>query len=156
LKIGLISDTHGYINYINKAMEKLNNTDMIIHLGDNVKDVKYIKLKYKNKIINVKGNCDITCTVASEKIEIIENKRFLITHGHKYNVKRDLLNLKYKAVECRADIVLFGHTHVADITYENGIWFINPGSASLPRNRINTVAVLELNDNKINSYIIDI
>lgn len=154
--IGVISDTHRHHYEIEKAMEKLKNTDILIHLGDNVKDLKDISRLYEGSIINVKGNCDYSNFIASEKIEVIENKKIFITHGHNYDVKYGLLNLKYKALEVGADIVLYGHTHVSQITFEEGIYFVNPGSPALARDGFNSVATIEINGENIIPQIINV
>ncbi|AJA47446.1 phosphodiesterase [Clostridium pasteurianum DSM 525 = ATCC 6013] len=146
--IGVLSDTHRINGYIKEACKYTKDCDIIMHLGDNVEDVGEIKQYYKGKIINVSGNCDYT-DVPSEKIEIIEGKKFFLTHGHRYNVKSSLMNLKYKALETGADIVLFGHTHIAISAEEDGILFINPGSVSMPRNGKNSIAFIEIVDGNI-------
>lgn len=152
--IGVLSDTHMQINYIKKAVDKLKECDMIIHLGDNVADVEEIKKHYDGSVVNVKGNCDYYTNDLSEKIEIIENKKFFITHGHNYNVKNTLMNLKYKAEEVGADVVLFGHTHIATALFEDGIWFVNPGSAAMARMGKNSVSIIKICDKKILPEII--
>jgi putative phosphoesterase len=153
LIIGLISDTHRYTWIIEDAIKRLQNSDVIIHLGDNVQDVKEIAKYYKGPILNVKGNCDFAVDTPSEKVEIIGGKKVFMTHGHRYDVKYDLSRLRYRALELEADIVLFGHTHVSKIAYEDGIWFVNPGSPALSRDGFNSVAVIELEDDKINPSI---
>lgn len=65
----------------------------------------------------------------------IENKKFFITHGHKYGVKMGLNNIFYKGKESEVDAVLFGHTHIKIISKEDGLWIINPGSPFLPKDR---------------------
>lgn len=153
MKIGVISDTHRYVWVIENAIKKIGDVDVLVHLGDNVQDVKEIKKYYKGKIINVKGNCDFAVDVPSEKIEVIGDKRVFITHGHRYDVKYDLSRIRYKALEIKADIVLFGHTHVSQIAYEDGIWFVNPGSPAVPRDELYSVAIIEIKDGKINPGI---
>jgi putative phosphoesterase len=147
--VGVISDTHMQNDYIKRALDHLKKCDFIIHLGDNTRDVNEIKKYYNKKIISVKGNCDYSENIPTEKIEVLGNKKFFITHGHNYNVKGTLINLRYKAMEVGADIVLFGHTHIAMEQFEEGIWFINPGSAGLARNGKNSVAIIEIRDEKI-------
>lgn len=137
-------------------MQVLNHMDLIIHLGDNVEDVKEIEKFYHGNIINVRGNCDFSVDVPPERIEIIEGKKFLITHGHRYDVKYDLSRLRYRALEEEADIVLFGHTHVSEIAYEDGIYFVNPGSPSLPRNGLKSAAIISINDKIIRPDIIEL
>lgn len=153
MQIGVISDTHRYTWVIEAAIKKLENSDLIIHLGDNVQDVKEISKYYKGPIINVKGNCDFAVDVPSEKIEIVEGKKLFITHGHRYDVKYDLSRLRYRALEVQADIVLFGHTHVSKIAFEDGIWFVNPGSPAIPRDGFNSVAIILIENGKINPSI---
>ena len=156
MQIGVISDTHGHKQMVKKVMQVLNHMDLIIHLGDNVEDVKEIEKFYHGNIINVRGNCDFTVDVPPERIEIIEGKKFLITHGHRYNVKYDLSRLRYRALEEEADIVLFGHTHISEIAYEDGIYFVNPGSPSLPRNGFKSAAIIDINDKIIRPDIIEL
>lgn len=154
--IGVLSDTHRCTWVFEKAVNALSGCDMLIHLGDNVQDVKEISRLFKGRIINVKGNCDFSTTVPEETTEIIEGKRIFITHGHYYDVKYDLMKLRYRAMELDADIALYGHTHVSKIDYEDGIWFINPGSPALSRNGHDSVAIIEIKDGNINGSIRDI
>lgn len=151
--IGVISDTHRHTWIIERAMEKLQDIDLLIHLGDNIQDVKELSKFYKGRIINVKGNCDYSSSIPYDVIEEIEGQKFFITHGHHYDVKHSLSRLKYKALEEKADVVLFGHTHVSQIAYEDGIWFINPGSPVLSRDGFNSVALIEIKDGKVNASI---
>lgn len=151
--IGVISDTHRHTWVVENAIKKLEGSDLIIHLGDNVQDVKEISKYYKGPIINVKGNCDFAVDTPSERIEIIAGKKVFITHGHRYDVKYDLSRLRYRALEVEADIVLFGHSHVSKIVYEDGIWFVNPGSPALSRDGFNSVASIEIEKDKINPSI---
>ncbi len=151
--IGVISDTHRYIWVIENAIKKIGKVDVIVHLGDNVQDIKEVSKYYNGPIINVKGNCDFAVDVPSEKVEIIGNKKVFITHGHRYDVKYDLARIRYKALELEADIVLFGHTHISQIAYEDGIWFVNPGSPAVPRDGFNSVAIIKIEDGKINPSI---
>lgn len=149
MKIAVISDTHKHRYSLNQVTKLIQDTDMAIHLGDNVEDLQVIKDNYKGKIIGVRGNCDFTSFTPAERFEEVEGKKILITHGHKYDVKYSLLKLKYRAKELGADIVLFGHTHICAEIYEEGIWFINPGSAALPKDSCKSIAVIEIIDNKV-------
>lgn len=142
--IGVVSDTHRYKNCMKKVVDAFYNTKLIIHLGDNVQDVNEIRRIYSGPIINVRGNCDFDVDTPDERLEIISGKRFFITHGHKYDVKYSLSKLRHKALEQKADVVLFGHTHISQIVYEEGIWFINPGSPAVPRDGFNSVVTVNI------------
>ena len=149
MKIGVISDTHRYVGDATSLINSLGNVDLIVHLGDNIEDVEILSSVYKGKIINVRGNCDFSKKVPSELIEEIGGRRFFVTHGNRYDVKYDLSKLRYRALELEANIVLFGHTHVSQIEYIDGIWFINPGSPTLPRNGVRSVAIIGIEEDKI-------
>ncbi|MCY6369712.1 metallophosphoesterase [Clostridium ganghwense] len=151
--IGIVSDTHRESTVFERVAKTLEETDLIIHLGDNVQDVEGIKEYYKKRIINVRGNCDFGVKEPAELVEDVDGIKILITHGHKYDVKYNILKLKYRAQEVGADIALFGHTHISEIEYEEGIWFVNPGSPFLPRDGHCSVATIEINDGKIKPSI---
>lgn len=156
MKIGVISDTHRIDRYIYKVVDALNKAevDVIMHLGDNVQDVKEIEKLTDKTIIGVKGNCDFYTEVPSERVEIVGDKKIFLTHGHHYNVKLELNRLKYKALELGVDVALYGHTHIADINYEEGIWFVNPGSVAASRLGPNSFALIEIANGKIEPSII--
>lgn len=158
--IAVVSDSHGDINAIKKALNKIKKAEYLFHLGDNVKDVEGFSKGFSGKIVYVKGNCDFLdrerAKELDEKIIDIEGNKILSTHGHKYSVKENIFRLKYRAMELDANIVLYGHTHIPSIEYEEGIWFINPGSISLSRAKNNTLALIEVLNDRIIPSIIEI
>lgn len=154
--IAVLSDTHRYESYIKMAAKMCKNADVVLHLGDNVSDVEIIKKQTGKDVVFVKGNCDIERTAKVEQLIELENKKIFMTHGHEYGVKSSLLNLNYRARELGADIALYGHSHIASIEKHDGIWFVNPGSVSLPRGLKHTIAFIEIKDGVINSWLKDI
>lgn len=156
MKIGIISDTHRNLTCISRLEDIFKGTDMIIHLGDNVKDVQEISSHFKCPFISVKGNCDFTNKVPDEIVKEIGGKRFFITHGHKYDIKRGIDKLRYRALELKVDIVLFGHSHCSMCQCIEGIWYANPGSPSLPRDASETVAIITFEDEKTDICIMKI
>lgn len=149
MRIAVISDTHRHLYELNQITKIIQDTDIVMHLGDNIEDAEALAGSYKGKIISVRGNCDFASFAPVERLEEVEGKKILLTHGHKYDVKYSLLKLKYRAMEVGADIALFGHTHESLEFYDNGIWFINPGSAALPRDGAKSIAILEIENNKV-------
>ena len=121
MKIGILSDTHGVRECIDKTIPYLKKCDLIIHAGDNFSDSKYIHNMTKVGIMAVKGNCDFD-NVEDELIFDIEDKVIFLCHGDKYNVKYGL-----------NEIVIFGHTHIPLNFKKDNIIYLNPGSTSLPR-----------------------
>lgn len=149
MKVAVVSDTHRSKYHMKKVLKAVEDTEILLHLGDNVDDAEFLESGYNGKVIAVRGNCDFSSFYPAERLEIINGKRIFMTHGHRYDVKYDLLKLRYKAMEVQADIVLFGHTHMSLYVYDNGIWFVNPGSASLARDSKNSIAVLQISDDKV-------
>lgn len=154
MRIGVISDTHRSICSIEQLGDMVRGLDMLIHLGDNVDDISIIEKYYKGKIINVRGNCDFSTSTPYDRIEEVCGKKIFLTHGHKYGVKENLLKLRYKALEADATIVLYGHTHIGQIDFEEGIWYINPGSVSEPRDGARSFAIINIEKESIETNLI--
>ncbi|KAB3530030.1 YfcE family phosphodiesterase [Alkaliphilus serpentinus] len=131
MKIGVIGDSHQVYQNIKAAMENLKDVELIIHTGDHYEDLVFIRRTYNIEAIGVKGNCDYTGE--DEIITTINGRNFFICHGDHYNVKFNLFDLYNKAKELRADVAIFGHTHIPFNRIEGNILFINPGSISYPR-----------------------
>lgn len=154
--IAVVSDTHGEDYNIKKILPKIERAEVLIHLGDYIRDIFEIERAFKGRIIGVRGNCDFGVNTESELLEILGGKKIFITHGHRYEVKYGIHRLQYRAEEVEADIVLYGHTHISSIEYERGIWFINPGSVGDSRNGYESFALLEIDDRRIHPTIIKV
>ncbi len=133
--IAVISDTHRMSNYIKMASEYIKEADIVIHLGDNVEDADEISKEFNGEVYIVSGNCDYKDKYPKEGIIDIEGSRIFFTHGDLYGVKYGLNNIYYKTKELKADIALFGHTHISMIEKYDDVILMNPGSLSLPRSR---------------------
>ncbi|NMB95297.1 MAG: metallophosphoesterase [Clostridiaceae bacterium] len=152
MKILVLSDTHGDIDNARRAIIKNNDIDLIIHLGDYFRDAENIKNEFPDIPIEyIYGNSDFLVNdTPSEKILKIEGKCFFITHGHKYSVKWGYSKLFKKAEEVGADILLFGHTHVADIVENEHCSIMNPGSISESRSNLGeSYAIIDITNDTI-------
>ncbi len=133
MRILVFSDSHGYTDKMIDIIKSLNNVDMIIHLGDLVKDAKKLEDSFKHiQIEYVSGNNDWSAEAPKEKTIQIGNKKGFITHGNLYGVKTGYARIAYRSQELEVDFALFGHTHVPFESYYNNTLLINPGSISLP------------------------
>ncbi|SHH98042.1 metallophosphoesterase family protein [Clostridium grantii] len=149
MKIIILSDTHRYNYIFDKLKNIIKDADVLIHLGDNVQDVEELTMGFEGKVFNVRGNCDYNTRIPSEELIELEGQAIFITHGHYYGVKHSLLNLKTKAAEIGANIVLYGHTHISEIVFEEGVWIVNPGSPSLARDGFNSYAIITIENGRI-------
>ena len=59
--------------------------------------------------------------------------RVMITHGHAYSVNYDMERLTAAAKAREVDIVMFGHTHIPAKEKTDGVFYLNPGSVSIPK-----------------------
>ena len=152
-KLLVVSDSHGNYGNLQRAIERELPFDILIHCGD---VEGYLELAtgenppYEVRV--VKGNCDFGNRFPKEIECNVGFFNILVTHGNCYNVKNEmeLSTLKKIAKERQVDIVLFGHTHCAEVVKdeENNILLLNPGSIEGSRfgTHNGTYATLKITD----------
>ena len=140
MKLGLISDTHGQVS--NTVHAALAGVDCILHAGDVGPMDVITELEAIAPVRAVLGNTDCGIQLPETRLEKFGDKKIVIHH---------IVDVDFPSQQVRAilnsdqpDIVVFGHTHVPFDYHRNGIWYINPGSASRPRdNSSASVAILD-------------
>jgi putative phosphoesterase len=139
-KVLILSDSHGLTSELEDIKER-HQLQHMIHCGDS--ELEFNAHEMEN-FVKVAGNCDFDASYPNEEKRTIDGITFLITHGHLYNVKNNLMTLAYRAEEVDAQIICFGHTHIAGTEQSNKRLFINPGSIRLPKARNEkTYAIME-------------
>ncbi len=123
----ILSDTHRNLQPLEKIERVLSESDYIVHLGDMASDANALMRAYPEKTYVVAGNNDFFGGLADELALEVEERRILICHGHRYGVKSGTERLAAAAKARGCDIALYGHTHEAKVSEENGILTINPG-----------------------------
>jgi len=161
MKLFFISDIHGSYYYIRKALEafRREEAEYIVILGDelyhgasnplpleyNPQETAKALNELAGQIIAIRGNCDsevdqmvLDFPMMSDYASILHNgRRLFLTHGHLYN-NNHLPKLQEN------DILFYGHTHIPKLEKKDGIYVINPGSITFPKeNTPNTYGVLE-------------
>lgn len=161
MKIFFVSDIHGSIYYLKKAIEKFEEEkpDQIVVLGDvmyhgprnplpkdyNPSEVADLLNSYKSLIIAVRGNCDsevdqmlIEYPMMSDYTIINMNGyKIFATHGHIYD-KSNMPEL------IKGDVFIHGHWHLPMAENKDGIFILNPGSIALPKGGFsNSYAILD-------------
>lgn len=130
MKIYIVSDTH-YSFLLEPLFQAFQAADMVIHLGDGFRDAQDLAAVLPCPVVSVRGNCDVEGKDA-QTLEI-DGHMLFCTHGHLYGAGSGHALLNQAAEAAGADIVLYGHTHIPQISFEYGKWFINPGSPVRPR-----------------------
>ena len=64
-------------------------------------------------------------------------------------MRGDMDQLAYKALEMEVNILISGHSHIPHAKKTKDIILINPGSPTVPRASEKTVAILEINSEKV-------
>ena len=130
MRIGVFSDSHGDISAAKRFFDRLAPLDCLFHLGDYAADGEKLGKLFACPVYAVRGNCDYRSDAPLERTVDLDGKRFLLQHGHQYYSLNALL---YRGEEVRADMVLYGHTHVPDLSADGPRLLLNPGSLSRPR-----------------------
>lgn len=153
MKVLIVSDSHGLEQELKDVFELHRDADLAFHCGDSQLHGG-AECLYPYRV--VKGNCDYGNDFPDELVEETDFGKIFCIHGHRQDVKYDLNTLRYKALERGADVVLFGHTHVAGAAVQDGVLFINPGSIRMPRHRPDkTHALLEVKDGRFTVHFFD-
>lgn len=120
--IRVISDTHGLLRP--EAIEALRGSDRILHIGHVGTPEVLDALREIAPVTAVRGNVDTgSCAEALPLTEVVEVDGALIYLIH------ILDNLDLDPAVAGFVAVLYGHSHKPKIHEQNGVLYLNPGSA---------------------------
>ena len=146
MKLMIASDIHGSAFYCRQMLEAFENehAERLLLLGDILyhgprndlpkdyapKQVISMLNAVKESLFCVRGNCDtevdqmvLEFPVLSEQALLsIDGTEMLAVHGHK----------PFPASKC-GSVVLSGHTHIPKFEEKDGVFYMNPGSVSIPK-----------------------
>ena len=147
MKLMIASDLHGSAYYTEKLLQAMERQqpDKLLLLGDLLyhgprndlprdyapKQVLAMLNGVKEKLLCIRGNCDTEVDQMVLEFPILAEYALLwvdgltvyAIHGHK-----DL-----DAPLAPGTVLLCGHTHVPAIRQEQGHYYVNPGSVSIPK-----------------------
>ena len=150
LKLMIASDIHGSAYYCRQMLAAFDRerADKLLLLGDILyhgprndlpreyapKEVIALLNERKNHILCVRGNCDTEVDQMVLAFPILADYAYLVidgvtlfaTHGHVHN-------LNHLPPLGKGTILLHGHTHVPAWERQDGVWYLNPGSVSIPK-----------------------
>lgn len=142
-RIGLISDTHGRLDP--RVATALEGVERILHAGDIGSPEILWELGAIAPVTAVRGNTDHWETAGEDLPGLahvtLDSVRILLVH--------DRHDLGSQTAE-ETDVVVFGHSHVPAVYEQGGVLWVNPGSASRPRQPAPgaSVGVLEIAENE--------
>ena len=150
MKLMFASDIHGSRSATEAILRQyqLEGASRLVLLGDllyhgprndlpdayDPKAVTTLLNKNKNELLCVRGNCDaeVDQMVLDFPIQAdyalfdLDGITAFVTHGH-------LFHLDHLPPHKDGDLLIHGHTHVLTVQKKDGMTYINPGSAALPK-----------------------
>ena len=132
MKVLIVSDTHrNNTNYF-KIVE-MHKPDMVVHCGD-VEGSEYALSEAAGCPVHmVSGNNDFFSDLPAELEFRVGKYKCFVTHGHRYHVSMGSEMLADEARSRGVDVVMYGHTHKPEVRIDGGVYVVNPGSLSYPR-----------------------
>lgn len=164
----VISDSHGNRNAFFNILRHFGGAcDALCFCGDGARDVLSVLATFSAAAEKaaclppvaalVQGNGDAAAYTAQVRdaqtvVRIPKTqeltaagKHIFLTHGHLYDVYYGTTDFFHAAKRERADLALFGHTHIPYTAQEDGLLLINPGSCARPRrNSPNSFALVTI------------
>lgn len=148
MKIGLISDTHGYFDP--RLPELFTGVDTILHAGDVGAQSVLDDLALIAPVHAIKGNVDSSALglplslrlnlagVPVEMLHILPEPQMRLAQGSRFQWKPDSKKRSLGHFQAATRVIIFGHSHEPCLCPLDGKLFLNPGSAgkkrfSLPR-----------------------
>lgn len=157
MRILVLSDSHRRSGTVQKIIDAQPTARQVFFLGDVTRDIDEMPRRFPEKeFFIVSGNCDGDSLYPNADLAVVGGVHIFYTHGHTYGVKYGTERLREAAAARNCGIALFGHTHCAYTSYENGIWLVNPGSCAEGRGGGNSYAVIDLEPNGILPIIITV
>jgi hypothetical protein len=136
-RIGVISDTHGLLRP--EAVACLQGSALIIHAGD-IGSAEIIDgLETLAPVRAIRGNVDRGAWTSG-----FPDHADIEFAGLRIHVIHNLKALDFDPAQAGFNIVISGHSHVPGTRRENGVLYLNPGSAGPRRFRL-PVAVASIN-----------
>jgi putative phosphoesterase len=146
MKIGLISDTHGFLDP--KVPEIFAGVSHILHAGDIGDDSIIVELKAIAPVTAVLGNTDSSPTFRITEVVALAQRRFFVHHIVNPHALKE--NLQSQVARERPDAVVFGHTHKAFCETIGGVLYLNPGYAGKPKfGAVRSVAIMHCQEMRV-------
>ena len=152
MQIGVLSDTHGYLD--DKVFKYFDKCDQVWHAGD-IGSVEIIdKLSARFDLKAVFGNIDSSEIRKSSKEDLIftvDSKKIFITHiaGKPYTYNKRVTNLIQ--IE-KPHVLVCGHSHILRVEFDKkfNLLYMNPGACGVHGfHKVKTLLRFEILNNEL-------
>ncbi len=153
MRIGLISDTHIPVAAMTippQVLEAFSGTDLILHAGDIYDVIVLDALQEIAPVLAAMGDDDYA-TGDKRILEVqeltVQGLTIYVAHSAGYCADSLIDHPDRYKLDKAPDIIIYGHTHIAEKGHRRGSLLVNPGSATFPlyQRRLGTVAILSIN-----------
>lgn len=133
--VGLVSDSHGRFEALERMLEYAPDVAAWIHCGDYYRDGDDLAVATGVPVYAVMGNNDYYSDENGPECRCVTigGVRIVAIHGHQWYGSERLTKLAALGKTNDASLVVFGHTHRRLVQTVAGITVVNPGSIALPR-----------------------
>jgi len=134
MKLGVVSDTHGYIHP--KVYDIFTGADTILHAGDIGTEDVITSLQAMAPVHAVHGNVDsfpLTERYPAVISHVIGGVRICLLHDIQYRDSAEVRAAITAMPGREVDLFICGHTHRALLQRQGDALFFNPGSAGKRR-----------------------
>ncbi len=160
MRLVVLSDTHGRKERVKEVLGRTRGYDALLFLGDGLRDFDCCE----SGLVCVRGNCDafvFGSDAPTERMFYADGVKFLMMHGHEWNVKSSVERAVAHTYNLGADALLFGHTHMPMQMYypvgselcgtltERPIYAFNPGALGAPRAQDASFGSIEVRNGQI-------
>lgn len=151
MKIGVISDTHDYLDPRVQAL--FAGVDHILHAGDVGSAWITFQLEQIAPVTAVIGNTDSAISLKENEVVELGRHKFMVQHIVNPQTPDD--KLRRLIAKHRPDVLVFGHTHKAFDQTVNGTRFFNPGYSGKPKfNQPRSVAIFHSGESGLSAEFI--
>lgn len=157
MRIAVIADTHlprGSRRLSDACLRKLDGADLILHAGDFVAAQVLEELRRLAPVEAVHGNQDdaeLRTLLPEQLVVDFAGLRFGMVHEPGARVGREA---RLAALFPECDVVVYGHTHLAEVIRCGSVLLLNPGSPTERRRAPSrTIATIELTEGRLDTNI---
>lgn len=150
MKVGVISDTHGLLRLA--AIEALQGCDLIVHAGDVGLRRVLEELGEIAPVVAVRGNVD-----KPERVGELPLTRVVQAGDALLYVLHDLHDLDLDPSAAGFQAVISGHSHQPVTRHQDGLLYLNPGSAGPRRFSLPVMlAILTVRGRELEASLVDL
>jgi putative phosphoesterase len=146
MRVGLVSDTHGYLDARVRDKLKRYGCDRVVHAGDVGSALVLAELRGLAPLSAVYGNNDVPGKwptadreVLADLPQVVELRlpggMLVVRHGDAFPTPAEKRHARLRAAHPDARAIVYGHSHALLRDTTDRPWILNPGAAGRERTK---------------------